>query len=76
MFDNLIESKPKKLKSGRQMAASMVFHTLVVAGAVWATQGAAETVKRILADTSMIFIEPPKDTPPPPDQPPVVVKQA
>jgi protein TonB len=70
VFDNLIESKPKKVKSGQQMVISMVFHTLLVAGAVWATQGAAETVQRILADTSMIFIEPPKDTPPPPDQPP------
>ena len=70
MFDNLIESKPKKSKSGRQMVLSMVFHTLIVAGGVWATRGAAETVKRILADTTMVFLEPPKDTPPPPDQPP------
>ena len=66
MFDNLIESKPKKSKSGRQMVLSMVFHTLIVAGGVWATRGAAETVKRILADTTMGFLEPPKATPPPP----------
>lgn len=70
MFDNLIESKPKKNKSGRQMVLSVVFHTFIVAGGVWATRGAAETVKRILADTTMVFLEPPKDTPPPPDQPP------
>jgi TonB family protein len=70
VFDNLIESKPKKNKSGRQMVLSIVFHTLIVAGGVWATRGAAETVARILADTTMVFLEPPKDTPPPPDQPP------
>jgi len=70
VFDNLIESKPKKAKSGRQMLISLVFHTLVVAGGVWATQGAAETVRRILEDTTMVLLAPPKDTPPPPDQPP------
>lgn len=70
MFENLIESKPKKTKSGRQAVLSLVFHTLIVAGGVWATRGAAETVARILADTTMVFLEPPKDTPPPPDQPP------
>lgn len=70
MFDNLIESKPKKGKSGPQLLASVVAHVLLVGAAVWVTQGAAETVKRILADTTLVFLEPPKDAPPPPDQPP------
>ena len=70
MFDNLIESKPKKKKSGPQLLASMVAHVLIVGAGVWVTQGAAETVKRILADTTLVFLEPPKDTPPPEDQPP------
>ncbi len=70
MFDNLIESRPKKRKSGAQMLASVAAHVVLVGAAVWVTQGAAETVKRILADTTMVFLEPPKQTPPPPDQPP------
>jgi periplasmic protein TonB len=70
VFDNLIESKPKKKKSGKQMLLSVVFHVIVVGGGVWVTRGAAETVQRILADTTMFILEPPKDTPPPPDQPP------
>lgn len=69
MFDNLIESKPKSTKSGRQLVTSMVLHVLLVAALVWATKGAAETVKKIMADTTMVFLEPPK-APPPPDQPP------
>lgn len=70
MFDNLIESKPKKAKSGKQFAVSMVVHALIIVGAIYATKGAAETVQRILADTTLVFLEPPKETPPPPDQPP------
>ena len=69
MFDNLIESKPKKTKSGRQLVTSMVLHVLIVFALVWATKGAAETVKKIMADTTVVFLEPPK-APPPPDQPP------
>ena len=70
MFDNLIESKPKKAKNTRQFITSIVVHALLIAAAVWVTQGAAETVKKILADTTLVFLEPPKETPPPPDQPP------
>lgn len=70
MFDNLIESKFKKTKSGRQFTMSLILHTLIVLGLIRATMGAAETVKRIMADTTMVFLEPPKAPPPPPDQPP------
>jgi protein TonB len=70
VFDNLIESKPKKKKSGPQVLLSIAAHVVIVGAAVWVTQGAAETVKRILADTTMVFLEPPKAPPPPPDQPP------
>lgn len=70
MFDNLIESRPKKQKAGSQMFTSMVLHVIIVAALIWVTKGAAETVKRIMADTTMVFIEPPKAPPPPPDQPP------
>ena len=70
MFDNLIESKPKSTKSGRQLVTSMVLHVVIVLLLVWATKGAAETVKKIMADTTMVFLEPPKAPPPPADQPP------
>lgn len=78
MFENLIESKPKREQSTGQLIASVVFHVLLILGAVKATQGAAETVKKLLADTTAVFIKPPDPPPPPPpDQPPpdVVVSQ-
>jgi protein TonB len=70
VFENLIESKPKKTQSGKQMLLSLFLHGVLGAGAIWATTGAAETVQAILADTTMFILEPPKETPPPPDQPP------
>jgi protein TonB len=76
VFDNLIESKPKKAKSGKQMLASVAAHVILVGAAVWVTQGAAETVQRILADTTLVFLEPPKEAPPPDQPPPDVVVAA
>lgn len=70
MFDNLIESKPKKTKSGRQFAVSLVVHAVLISAMIWATAGAVEKVKKINADTTMVFLAPPKAPPPPPDQPP------
>ena len=61
MFENLIESKPKKTQSGKQMLLSLLLHGVLGAGAIWATTGAAETVREILADTTMFILEPPKD---------------
>lgn len=78
MFENLIESKPKKEQSTGQLIVSVILHVLLIFGAVKATQGAAETVKKLLADTTAVFIKPPDPPPPPPpDQPPpdVVVSQ-
>lgn len=78
MFENLIESKPKREQSTGQMVMSVVLHVLLIFGAVKATQGAAETVKKLLADTTAVFIKPPEPPPPPPpDQPPpdVIVSQ-
>ncbi|MES2124039.1 MAG: energy transducer TonB [Gemmatimonadota bacterium] len=71
MFENLIESKPKKEQSTGQLILSVIFHVLLIFGAVKATQGAAETVKKLLADSTAVFIKPPDPPPPPPpDQPP------
>ena len=78
MFENLIESKPKREQSTGQLVVSVVMHVLLIFGAVKATQGAAETVKKLLADSTSVFIKPPDPPPPPPpDQPPpdVVISQ-
>lgn len=70
MFEVLVESKPKKQRSAGQFLVSLLVHTLIITGAVYATMGAAEVVKERLEDTTMVFLEPPKEAPPPPDQPP------
>lgn len=70
MFDNLIESKPKKAQNGRQFTISVIVHGALIAGMIWVTKGAAEMVKERNLDTTMVFLEPPKETPPPVDQPP------
>lgn len=71
MFEHLIESQPKKERSVGQTIVSVVLHTVLIFGAVKATQGAAETVARIIQDTTAMFIKPPEPPPPPPpDRPP------
>ncbi len=70
MFEVLVESKPKKERSAAQFVASVVIHVLLITGAVMATKGAAEVVRDRLADTTLVFLEPPKPEAPPPDQPP------
>jgi protein TonB len=77
VFENLIESKPKTKKSLVQSVLSLLVHAAVIFAAVKVTQGAAETIKDIVADTTMVFLKPPPPPPPPPDQPPpdVIVSQ-
>ena len=70
MFETLIESKPKKQKNLGQTLFSLVFHGLLIFGAVKVTAHAAEQVQELLKDTTMVFLEPPKETPPPPEVPP------
>ncbi|HEX9488217.1 MAG TPA: TonB family protein [Gemmatimonadales bacterium] len=71
MFDNLIESKRKK--SGRRMfgvgAVSLVIHTVVIAGAVYATLSAGETDNSVKMDTTAVFLDQPKAEKPPEQQP-------
>jgi len=70
MFENLIESKPKTFKSWWQSMVSMGLHGLLILGAVKATTGAAEQLKEILQDTTMVFLKPPEPPPPPENVPP------
>jgi len=66
MFENLIESKPQKQRTIGQTITSAVLHVVVVYAALQATSGAAETLKEILQDTTMVFLKPPEPPPPPP----------
>jgi protein TonB len=70
LFENLIESKPKREKTLGQTITSIVVHTLLIAAAVKATAGAAETVLKVNTDTLQMFIKPPEPPPPPPPPPP------
>jgi protein TonB len=70
VFENLIESKPRTKKSFGQTIVSLLVHAAVIFAAVKVTTGAAETIKDIVADTTMVFLKPPPPPPPPPDQPP------
>jgi protein TonB len=70
MFENLIESKPRTFKSWWQSTLSMAIHAGVIFAAVKATTGAAETLKELLQDTTMVFLKPPEPPPPPENVPP------
>ncbi len=68
MFENLIESKPKKTRTWGQAIMSVVVHGVVIFLAVQATAGAAEVIDKIMADTTFTFLKPPEPPPPPPPQ--------
>jgi protein TonB len=70
MFENLIESKPRKVRTFKQQAASLILHLVLGYGAITATKGAAETLTKVLQDTTAIFLKAPEPPPPPPEQPP------
>ncbi len=70
MFENLIESKPKSNRSGPQAVMSAILNTLIIFGAVVATKGAADTMREILQDTTMVWLKPPEPPPPPPPETP------
>jgi len=70
MFDKLIASKPPRTRSTRQSAVSVVLHVVLGYAAIKATTGAAETLKEILQDTTMVFLKPPPPPPPPAAEPP------
>jgi protein TonB len=68
VFENLIESKRKRQNSLGQQLLSIVLHVILIFGAVKATQGAAEAIKEITVDTTMVFLKPPSEPPPPPPE--------
>jgi protein TonB len=68
VFDNLVVSKPKRARSVKETMFSVGLHIVLVYAAIRATAGAAETLNKVLTDTTVVFLEPPK--PPPPPEPP------
>lgn len=70
MFENLIESNRKKQNSLGQTVVSMALHVGLIFGAIQATRGAAEVIREIAVDTTMVFLKPPEAPPPPPEPPP------
>ena len=70
MFNELIASNVKKQRSLRQGVLSMVLHVAIIYGVVMVTQGAAETIRKIMVDTTLVFLAPPKTPPKAPEAPP------
>jgi len=68
VFENLIESNHKRQASLGQQVVSLLIHVGLIFGAIKATQGAAEVIKDIKVDTTMVFLKPPAPPPPPPQQ--------
>ena len=70
MFDNLIESKPKKQRTLGATIASGIFHGAVVMLSVYATASAVQEEDEPIVQ-KVDFVEIKQDEPPPPtDQPP------
>jgi periplasmic protein TonB len=70
MLNNLLESKPQKERRSGGTVASIVLHSLLIAGAVYATANAAIRNEKPRQE-KIDFVETPKDEPPPPkDEPP------
>jgi protein TonB len=70
VFENLIESNRKKKASLGQAVVSMAVHVGLIFGAIEATRSAAEVIKDVVVDTTMVFLKPPEAPPPPPEPPP------
>jgi protein TonB len=69
MFENLIETKPKKTKTFKTMVMSVVVHAVLISGAVYGTLQAKEAIEKPKAE-KVEFVEMKKDEPPPPKEEP------
>ncbi len=69
MFENLIETKPKKPKTAKTLALSVVIHAVIIVAAVYGTLEAKEAIEKPKAE-KIEFVEMNKDEPPPPETKP------
>lgn len=67
MFENLIETKPKKPQTAKQFAVSIAVHVVLIGAAVYGTLQAKEALEKPKAE-KVEFVEMKKDEPPPPKQ--------
>jgi protein TonB len=70
VFENLIESKPKKERTLGQSIMSVVLHVVLILVAVKATQGVAETAADLVQQETSFILPPEPPPPPPPETPP------
>jgi protein TonB len=70
MFNNLIESKPKKQKTTGGLILSGVVHALLITAAVFGTLQAKEQLEKPKAEKVEFVEMKKKDEPPPPKEPP------
>jgi len=75
VFDTLIESKRKHNVKGGSAASlfSIIFHTALVAGAVYATLSAGEAAEEVVIDTAMVYLSEKQEEQKPEEQPQVVL---
>lgn len=66
MFDQLIESKPKKERRTGGTLVSVVLHVLLITGAAYGTMQAKEELEKP-KEEKVEFVEVKKDEPPPPE---------
>jgi protein TonB len=71
VFDKLIESKRTKTggKSAGLSVLSLVIHTVVIGAAVYATLNAGQSDNSVKVDTTLVFVDQPKQDKPPEQQP-------
>src|SRR5688500_12836470 len=69
MFENLIETKPKKPQTAKQFVFSLVLHTVLIGAAVYGTLEAKEAIEKPKAE-KVEFVEMKKEEPPPPEKQP------
>ena len=74
MLEHLVESRPKRPKTRKQVALALMVHATLIYFAINATANAWEQIREINADTTLIWLKPP-EPPPPPPPPEVVEKQ-
>ena len=63
MFENLVASQGIAKKPFGSAIMSLALQGALIYGAVVATKGAAETIRAIIQDTTMVFLSPPKAPP-------------
>ena len=69
MFENLIETKPKKPKTAKTVALSVIIHAVIIGAAVYGTLEAKEAIEKPKAE-KIEFVDMKKDEPPPPETKP------